>query len=124
MGLGYAIPVILMPKFEPGVCFYCDLVFEKPRSNQRGLSDRNPTEDHVYPLGARLPSGLPNRNMKKGKVRACYGCNEIKGHRHPLTWLSMCPSEAGASRLAVLLIDLGEPEQVVQFALQRRERMA
>lgn len=113
-----------MPKFEPGHCFYCDVAFEKPRANQRGLFDLNPTEDHVYPARARLPVNLENRNMKKAKVRACYGCNNIKAQKHPLTWLSMCPSDAGATRLAGLLKELGEPAQVVDFALQRRERLA
>jgi hypothetical protein len=69
-----------------------------------------------------LPPLLTDRNSIHGKVRACFGCNNMKGGMHPLTWLSICPSDTGAERLADLLLGLGEPQAGVHFMLQRRER--
>lgn len=112
-----------MPKFVKGVCFYCRTEFAKPLPNQRGLKWNNATTDHLYPDKTPLPSGVTSRNDPRVRLRACLSCNQIKGHKHPLSWLGRCPSAEGAADLAKLLAELGEPQVTIDAMLLRQKRI-
>lgn len=117
-------------RFSPGKCFYCGVGFNKVRRGQKGMRATNPTIDHVYPVGAKLPPklaahpiGSPRLSVHN-RVRACFSCNNLKGDLHPLLWLTLCPSDAGAEALANLLLVLGEKPTPIHRALHLRSSTA
>lgn len=96
-------------------CFYCDcelvvVRFEMGKTTPPNLK----TKDHIYPRSA-----TPFRS--NNKVPACAACNNRKGSKHPLTWLtSVHLSDAGAERLRDKLIDMGEKPERVDHAYRER----
>lgn len=110
-----------MARFNPGRCEYCGKPFQKPQPNARTLKRYNPTIDHLYPQVVALPTGLRDWNDPKNKHRACHECNGKKGHIHPLTWLTIMPSDACAIRIAEDMMTLGEDRYAVGFAMGKRQ---
>jgi hypothetical protein len=102
------------------LCFYCRTRFQK-NPTKTHLNTNAPTKDHVYPRGVPLPALLVSRDNRSNQVLACHWCNSRKGQKHPLLWLTMCPSKEGATDLAALMKKLGEREDLIDLAMKRWE---
>ncbi|MBK8085017.1 MAG: hypothetical protein IPK28_15000 [Devosia sp.] len=65
------------------------------------------TVDHVYPRAMLQAVAASDWWRRRNKVRACNACNERKGSRHPVRWLSMLSDCDARDRLATRLLALG-----------------
>lgn len=108
--------------YHNNTCFYCRRRFSKTGRLIK-------TQDHVYPSGIRYPEkmiekarllGVFTRDLPSNRVSACFECNQDKAQLGPVKWLTLCPSEAGAEALRVLLLELGESPVRVERALKLR----
>lgn len=105
-------------------CFYCDCTFQEPSKKARRngrLSRLSGTVDHVFPQCMIPMAPRTGYWLHINQVWSCFSCNNKKGSLHPLAWLPVVKSDAGADRLARLLIRLGVENDVVQNAMTKRE---
>lgn len=110
---------------KPKRCFYCNCkVFPHPFVEGVPHADDLETVDHVIPrMLMRQRYELTKKQMRLNRVAACHVCNNHKGGRDPIDYLtSPNLSDSGANRLRDLLYDLGIPEHRIERACVQRMR--
>jgi hypothetical protein len=109
-----------MARFQPGRCCYCNRPFTKPQNGRKQPGRLNPTIEHLYPQNAVLPPRLKDWGEPLNKMRACFACNNRKGDKHPLQWLTMMESDDCAAEISKFMLAMGEDAYRVGYAMGKR----